>query len=76
MDDKTIFRETSVTRRVTFRWDNYGLYLLFWQGDSVCAGITYQHPSMAGDHLVPGLSLFSFLPLDFVTASKVEKNVW
>jgi hypothetical protein len=52
MTDLTLLPETSYTRRVTFRKDTYGLYLLFWQGRNVLAGVTYQYP---------GLQVFSFL---------------
>lgn len=60
--DKTLLPETRYTRRVTWRRDEYGMYLLFWQRDSMLAGITYQYHKHS-EWLVTGLSVFSWEPM-------------
>lgn len=66
-----LFRETRTTRQSTFRADQYGLYLLFWERGNLAAGVSYQWPSWVqrkinGEdtdrHLNPGLSVFSWGP--------------
>jgi len=71
MREYTLFRETRTTRKVTFRADRYGLYLLCWERGCLAAGVSYQWPNWlqrkvngedAARHLNPGLSGFSWGP--------------
>lgn len=60
MQDRTIVPETRYTRRVTFRKDKVGVYLLFWKEGTLEAGVTWQKDFGPDSHYKPGLSLFSW----------------
>lgn len=57
--DVTIIPETSTTRKVTFRIDSAGIYLLFWQQSEMVAGVSFQWP-FRNRFIKPGFGLFSW----------------
>lgn len=58
--DRTLFKGSKTLRRIDFRIDTQGVYLLFYQGDVLAAGISYQYHWNKSIHLVPGWSFFSW----------------
>lgn len=59
-----IIPQTRYTRAVTFRWDRFGIYLLFWEDDHMAAGCCFQYPEFITKncHFTPGYSSFSYSP--------------
>lgn len=57
-----LFPETKTTRSVWWRADRYGLYLMFFNGDRLRAGVAVQYPVVISGNrnFKPGFGLWSW----------------